>query len=479
MKKMINLSVPAAIAAIMLSASSCTQAPPPTGSEPASSPTVLDSALSEGSDEASRESSGETPVPDSPRPVSPQEEYISLVESHLGNTVFRTADEEDVRKLSDKLQGHYDITGRTDGNGLEYYIAVRRGDAPVYEDYGSLNVGELDAQLYIGYYDKNSDPVVLYELGGYSLLDMPLGYDKGLDCFCFGRYNPAVAAEHPAFLHAFSQTGRDMLDFMKSKPKLSFYKEGQPYVRFYYQDEDTIKFYSEPYPCCIALTDAEQEKLRRQLSASKTEDGIGTIQEALDFMQKKGGKKGAIRSTGVSLILDGRIYQSFGNSEFPGYLMVSDEEYGGLLSLEYNEEICRFLREKVKDAIGIDYGYCDSHWFKTPLKSASISFPEYKGINGSDAAEVRTQTVEDRGKLDALAELMDRALNSGELYGFSACPYNAIIDFVREDGETLRIFAATDSCDSMAYEGRIGFEYGRQADLAAVFDEAMAYRLEE
>ena len=37
---------------------------------------------------------------------------------------------------------------------------------------------------------------------------------------------------------------------------------------------------------------------------------------------------------------------------------------------------------------------------------------------------------------------------------------------------------ATDSCDSMAYEGRIGFEYGDQAELAALFDEAMFYRLE-
>lgn len=480
MNKKSNLLFPAAIAVIMLSASSCTQAPSSVGSEPSSSPAgVLDADLSECLDESLSEPPDEALQPDSPQSVSPQEEYISLVESYVDDAVFQAADESDIKKLSDKLQGHYEITGRTDGNGLEYYIAVRRGDAPVYDDYGSLNVGELDAQLYVGYYDKNSDPVVLYELDGYSFLDMPLGYDKGLDCFCFGRYESSAAAENPAFIHAFNQNGRDMLNFMKSKPELSFYKEGQPYVQFYYQDEDTIKFYSEPYPCYITLTAKEQEYLRRHLISSKVENGVGTIQEARDFMQKKGGKKESIRSTGVSLLLDGLRYQSFENSELPGYLVVSDEENGGLLSLEYNEEICRFLREKVKDATGMDYGYCDSHWFKTPLKSASIVFPEYKGINGTETTEVRTQTVEDRDKLDTLAELMDRALNSGEFYGFSACPYNAIIDFIREDGETLRVFAATDSCDSMAYEGRIGFEYGRQADLAAVFDAAMVYRLEK
>ena len=32
---------------------------------------------------------------------------------------------------------------------------------------------------------------------------------------------------------------------------------------------------------------------------------------------------------------------------------------------------------------------------------------------------------------------------------------------------------AVDSCDSITCEGRIGFEYGRQADLAEIFDEVM------
>jgi len=340
-------------------------------------------------------------------------------------------------------------------------------------------VGELDAQLYVGYYDQNSDPVVLYELGGYSLLDMPFGYDTGLDSFCFGKYDDDALTETPSFLYAFSQSGRDTLDFLKSRPELSFYQEGQSYVQFYYQDESTIKFYSEPYTCSIALTGAEQEELRQKLETSKTEEGIGSFQEAMTFMRKRGGIKDGIYSTGSSLLLDGHRYKSFGNSEFPGYLMVLDEETGDLLSLEYNEDICRFIREKVKAAVGLDYGYVDSGWFKTPLKSASIAFPEYMGISGAEEAQLRTQTIEDRTKLDALEKLMDQALNNGEVYGFSACPYVAPVDFVREDGETLRIFVATDSCDSMAYEGRISFEYGRQADLAAIFDEAMVKRLEE
>lgn len=407
MIKSLNLFVPAVLAAVMLSTVSCAKAPISIDSESASSfpAAVPDMPL------------GTEPV----QTVSPLEEYLSVVESYIDDVIFQTADEEDVRQLSDKLQGHYEITGRTDGGGLEYYVAVRREDAPVYDDYDSLNVGELDAQLYVGYYDQNSDPVVLYELGGYSLLDMPFGYDTGLDSFCFGKYDDDALTENPSFLYAFSQSGRDTLDFLKSRPELSFYQEGQSYVQFYYQDESTIKFYSEPYTCSIALTGAEQEELRQKLETSKTEEGIGSFQEAMTFMRKRGGTKDGIYSTGSSLLLDGHRYKSFGSSEFPGYM----------------------------------------------------------GISGAEEAQLRTQTIEDRTKLDALEKLMDQALNNGEVYGFSACPYVAPVDFVREDGETLRIFVATDSCDSMAYEGRISFEYGRQADLAAIFDEAMVKRLEE
>ena len=55
----------------------------------------------------------------------------------------------------------------------------------------------------------------------------------------------------------------------------------------------------------------------------------------------------------------------------------------------------------------------------------------------------------------------------------SGCPYTGVLDLVREDGETLKMFVAADSCDSVSYEGRIGFEYGDQKELAEIFDEAM------
>ena len=398
--------------------------------------------------------------------------YMNLVEGYLDEAMFRAADEAEVSALSDRLQGHYQVVGRTDGGNLKYYVAVRRSSAPVYADYKSLDVGYLDDQLYIGYYSKDADPVVLYELDGYTLLDMPLGYDTGLECFCLGVKSADAGEENPAFLNAFTPDGRDLLDFMRGKPELSFYEEGAPYVQFYYQDEDTIKFSSEPYLCSLALTGAEQAEVLRKLSSSRAEAGVETFQEARKFLHKKG----PVYSPGLFLLMDGRRYQVSGNIDFPGYLLVSSESGGEFLSLEYNEEIYRFLREKAESTVGTDYGYPDSKWFQTPLKSAAITFPEFTDTPGNSPVELRTQTVDDREKLEVLARLMDRAVSSGDSYGFFACPYTAPLDFVREDGQTLRVFVATDSCDSMAYEGRISFEYGNQADLAAVFDEARSKR---
>lgn len=150
----------------------------------------------------------------------------------------------------------------------------------------------------------------------------------------------------------------------------------------------------------------------------------------------------------------------------------------GFIALEYNEAVYSFVMDKIKNVMEIDYGSFDAQWFKIPLKSASIDFPEsVEQADGSYTTDLRSQTVNDPEKLNALSKLMDRAINSEEIYGFSGCPYIASIKFTRENGKILRVFIATDSCDSMTYDGRIGFEYGKQSDMAEIFGEAMADRL--
>ena len=70
------------------------------------------------------------------------------------------------------------------------------------------------------------------------------------------------------------------------------------------------------------------------------------------------------------------------------------------------------------------------------------------------------------------SQLLKQAVDGHE--SLSACPYVGILNLTREDGETLQMFVANDSCDSITYEGRIGFEYGKQEYLAEIFDNAMS-----
>ncbi len=414
-----------------------------------------------------------------PKPLTPQDEYITLVESYIDGATFKQMDEHKTKELSDMLLGHYSITGRTAGEDMDYYLAVRRVDAPKYNGFNSINSGYLSGPdtkgeiLQIGYYDKDFNPTILYEVEGYYLLEMPLG-NQTLDCFCFGVGDSSNENTNPVFKYAFTESGRELLDFMKKNKGLSFYSETSPCIEFYYQDDDTLKFYSTPYSCYIDINSDELDEIRVHLSSSYLEDGIKSHEAAWKFLHRK---DSTIRTTGANLIIDGRHYSLLGNKNSIGYMMSFTDDHR-FISLEYNEALYKYVMDKIQDVADIDYGSFDAKWFEIPLKSASINFPErIEQADGSYISELRSQTVNDVDKLASLSKLMDNAINSEEIYGFSGCPYIATIQFTRIDGESLRMYIATDSCDSMTYEGRIGFEYGNQSDLAAIFDDAMAYRL--
>ncbi len=414
----------------------------------------------------------ETPKP---TPPTPQDEYIALVESYIDCAAFKQMDESKTKQLSDMLLGHYDITGRTAGEGMDYYLAVRRADAPVYNDFDSINLGYFSGPdtmgeiFQIGYYDKDLNSTILYEVKGYRLLEMPLGSET-LDCFCFSVCESSNENVNQAFGRAFTQGGRDELTFIKKNEGLSFYSENTPCIEFYYQDADTLKFYSTQYPCYINIDSDGLEEIRGLISSSNVVDGVKSRQDAWKYLY---GKDSAIRTTGAKLNIDGRQYVLLGNRNSTGYMMSFTDEQG-FVSLEYNENIYKFVMSKIKDVVDMDYGSFDAKWFETPLRSASINLSEWvEQSDGSYIFKLRSQTVNDMEKLTALSKLMDKSINSEEVYGFSGCPYIATIQFTREDGEKLRVFIATDSCDSMAYEGRIGFKYGKQSDMAAIFDDAM------
>lgn len=403
------------------------------------------------------------------------EEYAALVEGAAEGQVFEAAEEGRERELEEMLLSHYEVAGRSSGEGREYYLAARRKDAPVYDDFGELSVGYLDDVCQVGYSKGEKGDYgerILYQVPGWTV-GIPGGNwsEDSLDVLCFWD----DGEQDPAFLASFSEEGRKMLAFIKEHKGLSFHEEGKACIDFLYQDEDTVGFWSEPYPCCIALKEEEAGHLRQLLgkedAGGKRQKVFGRYGDALDYVRTL---DGSIRTTGASFCLDGRDYQLLGSRGQEGYLLSWEEteDGGGETRLEQHLEAWRYVRGRVLESVGRDYGDFTEAWFDVPLVRATLEFPRLEQAEGGTLRfEACVQEVEDPEKLKELSRIMGNAIRGHEV--ISGCPYNGILKLSRKDGETLLMFVATDSCDSVTYEGRIGFEYGRQEELAAIFGEAM------
>ena len=69
------------------------------------------------------------------------DKFASLVEQYMENVSFLSVEDGQAEELTKLLSGHYEVAGRKAEDGREYYMAVRRRDAPVYEDLDELSVG--------------------------------------------------------------------------------------------------------------------------------------------------------------------------------------------------------------------------------------------------------------------------------------------------------------------------------------------------
>lgn len=410
--------------------------------------------------------------------------YMNLVENYMEGS-FRDMGAEETKELSEFLQGHYDVVGRTDGENMSYYIAVRREDAPVYENLDGLDISWVSGadteneNLRIGYYDENGESALLYQVSGYNLAELLLP-EEPLSGFCFLKDGSGGDGQTDAFHMAFSDSGRKQLQFIKNHPQLALRKGEEPGIEFYYHDRETMQYCSEPWRYFIPLTEKEQEEFEKLVSGAAVENTAVTNGDARKYLKKNG-----IYTTGAYLYLPDAVYQLFGNQEQSGVFlrMPGTEAYVSMkdpASIIHSEELWKQITGRLQDSVEMDYGDFDKNWFDVPLASASIQFPE-RIVDGEYGynIDLRCQTVEDEEKLAKLSRLMDRAFDQGEIYGFSACPYDAELLVTREDGEEGRICIASDSCDSMAWEGRMSFEYGSQDELAEIFDVAMRDRLED
>lgn len=458
-----------------------------TSSEPsqpsASTPAAMSDAASHQSESTAfkpLDSSIYTPLPfRHPDMIKPQlikecEDYITLVESYMEDSAFESMENTNVKTISQLLSGHYEVTGRRDKNGREYYIALRRTDAPTYDDFQSLSIGYINTQIcQIGYYQETSDEIILYRIPDF--LVTVFTEKQGETIFDMLCLIPTSLSNDTVFSYAFDERGRLQLNFVKSHTGLSFHKDGEPCIDFYYQDEDTLDFWSEPYPCCIPLDKEDCSTLISLLDIQKNQDGNGISFEShgkvLDYVRTI---DSSIRTTGARFFLDNTTYQLLGSQSSAGYLVSyneSDFEKTNI-TLFNNQPVFSYIINKVNKAAGQDYGSFTDTWFELPLVKASLDFPQLETKEDDSISLItKSQTIVEPEKLTLLSKLLSEAIHGHE--ALSGCPYTGILTLTREDGETLQMFVATDSCDSITYEGRIGFEYGSQKELSNIFDKAI------
>ena len=88
--------------------------------------------------------------------------------------------------------------------------------------------------------------------------------------------------------------------------------------------------------------------------------------------------------------------------------------------------------------------------------------------NNQKDFQMEGQTVTDAESLAALQKLLSRATY---LSGGAGCPFGDFLTVTRDDGQTLTISVATDSCGALCYNGNSYYSYGKQEKLKAIFPE--------
>lgn len=129
-------------------------------------------------------------------------------------------------------------------------------------------------------------------------------------------------------------------------------------------------------------------------------------------------------------------------------------------------ELAQAVREAFAQKRGADPLAVSLDWLEgTRLVRAALEFPVLVSGDGTEAYEMRAQTIEEAA---ALAELQSLLRASEETIA-SACPFGGKLTLVREDGQERVFYVASDSCAVLTADGGRHFDYGSQEALLDLF----------
>lgn len=139
-----------------------------------------------------------------------------------------------------------------------------------------------------------------------------------------------------------------------------------------------------------------------------------------------------------------------------------DGRRGDILDAELAQAVREaFAQKRGADPLDVSLAWLDG----AALTRATLEFPALVEQGAEWTYEMRAQTIEDA---EALAELQ-ALLRGAEETAASGCPFGGTLTLVREDGETLVLYTASDSCAVLTADGGLYFEFGNQEDLLDIF----------
>jgi beta-lactamase regulating signal transducer with metallopeptidase domain len=360
--------------------------------------------------------------------VNKLEEHIASMEELLDSVNFQYMIGEQMEaflaSLPEIIRNNYSGIGRLESNGSGYILLTcKSGAKRLPEDTISCGFSPADSDL---------EQLVLQDTDENEICRFPLGLDvsyyKKDDIFHITVGDASVNTSMIKQIASYQFSGnKDFLEYAK-----------QAKMR------GTSLFI--PHNGSYIFADIWLEGSRFNEYISIDESFAAEIDSRLASIEKthRDFSSGTVKDMGVHIILDDRNNYS---------LSILDDGTRA------------FHRWSDRNAVLIDpetYGMiADFVMERTPWEWVELS-----EIHDIVRAEIRmklyrnspeeVQVVEDRDSLKELVELLSNA----ELTGYGGCPYTALLLLTREDGRTITLHIATDSCDSMILGSSAGYDYG-------------------
>jgi hypothetical protein len=355
-------------------------------------------------------------------------EHIASMEELLDNADFQYMTGEQleafVATLPEIVQNNYHGVGRVENDGSGYVLLTcKSGAKRLPEDTIGCVFGPADSELeQLILQDANENEICRFPPG----LDVTYYRDDDIFCIIVGDASVNTSRIKQIASHRFSDN-QDFLEYAK-RAKMRGTSLFTPHEGSYIRADIWLeRYFFNEYIIIDESFAAEIENRLSRIERTHRDFGSGTVQEM-----------------GIHIILEGRNNYSLcvlddGTKAFHRW----SDRNAVLIDPETYEMIADFAMERTP------WEWVDLSEIRDIVR-AEMRMKLYRN------SPEEVQVVEDRDSLKELEELLSNA----KLTGYGGCPYTALLLLTREDGRTITLHIATDSCDSMILGSSAGYDYG-------------------